>query len=228
MYRGQDIGDREELTQTCLMTLSRGEENQLYEILPHISILRSPAFLEPLLKLLESGQRNQQEFAAVALGSMGDGRAIQPLFKVFMQPSSLRGSGAQSLQASIIHALGEMGDEGSIKPLLEIYSLDSGSKQGASDRSSWVLSAMGNLAQQGSTLAVKELTRLMRDQDSLLRAQAVAEMAVAFWHRPNEVPETVLQEMRALAKDPSEEVKTAALDALSDLAQLGCQGAEQR
>lgn len=228
MYRGQDIGDREELIQTCLAILSRGKEKQLYEILPHISIIRSPAFFEPLLKLLESGKRNQQEFAAVALGSMGDGRAIKPLFKVFMQSLSLRGSGAQSLQASIIHALGEMADEGAIKPLLEIYSLDSGSKQPSSRRSSRVLSAMGNLAQQGNMLAVKELTRLMRDEDSLLRAQAVAEMAVAFWHRPNEVPETVLQEILSLTKDPSAEVQKAALDSLSDLAKLGCQGAEQR
>ena len=163
----------------------------------------------------------------MALGSMGDGRAIKPLLKVFMQPSSLRGSGDQSLQASIIHALGEMGNQGAIEPLLEIYNLDSGLNQGASHRSSWVLSAMGNLAQQGNMLAVKELTRLMRDEDSLLRAQAVVEMAVAFWHRPNEVPETVLQEIISLTKNSSEEVQTAALDSLFDLAKLGCQGAKQ-
>jgi HEAT repeat protein len=226
MYRGQDIGDREALIQTCLAILSRGKEEQLYAILPHISIIRSPAFFEPLLKLLESGKRNQQEFAAVALGSMGDGRAIKPLFKAFMQSSSLRGSDAQSLQASIIHALGEMGDEGAIEPLQEIYSLDSGSNQASSRQLSWVLSAMGNLAQQGDMLAVKELIRLMRDKDALLRAQAVAELAVAFWHRPNEMPETVLHEIISLTKDPSEEVQTAALDSLSDLAKLGCQGAE--
>jgi len=227
MYRGQDIGDREELIQTCLKVLRQGKEKPLYAVLPHLSVLRSPTFFEPLLKLLESGKRYQQEFACVALGSMGDGRAIEPLFKVFMQPSLLRGNGARSLQASIIHALGELGDEKAIEPLFEIYNLGSVSNQSSGYRRSWVLSAMGNLAQQGKVLAVKELTRLMRDEDSLLRAQAVTEMAVAFWHRPNELPETVLHEVVALTRDPSGEVQMAAVDALSDLARLGCQAVEQ-
>ena len=227
MYRGQDIGDREELIQTCIAILSRGKEKQLYEVLPHISIVRSPTFLEPLLKLLESGKHYQQEFAAVALGSMGDGRAIEPLFKLFMQPSSLRGRGAPSLQATIIHALGEIGDERAIKPLLEIYDLAPGSNSSSSRRQIWILAAIGNLAQQGNVMAVKELTRLMRDEDTLLRAQAVTEMGVAFWQRPNEMPETVLQEIISLTRDPSQEVQTAALASLSDLAKLGCQGAGQ-
>ncbi|MEE8348597.1 MAG: hypothetical protein V3R94_03435 [Acidobacteriota bacterium] len=228
MYRGQDIGDREELIQTCLTILGDGNEKQLYEVLPHISVVRDPAFLEPLLKLLESKKRHQQEFAAAALGSLGDVKAIEPLHRMFLRSSSLRGSNTQSFQATIIHALGQIGDERAIQPLLEIYNMAPESNAASSGRRTWVLSALGILAQQENMMAVKELTRLMREDDFRRRAQAVTEMGVAFWHRPNEVPETVLQEIISLTEDPSEEVQTAALAVLSDLAKLGCQGAEQR
>ena len=224
MYRGKDIGGREKLIQTCLSILVEGKDKKLYEVLPHISIVRSPLFFEPLLQLLQSGTRNQKEFAAVALGSLGDARAIEPLYKVFVEPSTLRGKGAQSLQASIIHALGEIGEGQAIEPLQAIYK---GEGSAGLRRKIWVLSALGNLAQQGNVVAVKELTRVMKEKDPALRAQAVQELAVAYWHRPNEVPETVFYVMTVLVGDDSDEVRGAALAALSDLGQLGCQAAEQ-
>lgn len=227
MYRATDIGGRERLTQTCLKILKEGQEKQLYEVLPHISIVRSPLFFEPLLKLLQSGNREQREFSAVALGSLGDPRAIEPLYQVFMRPATFKGKGTGSLQASLIHALGEMGDGQAVELLLNIYKLASRGSPLISHRKSWVLSAIGNLAQQGAVIAVKELTRLMREKDTELRAQAVMELAVAYWHRPSELPETVLHEMISLTEDDSEEVRQAALSSLSDLAQLGCQAAEQ-
>ena len=227
MYRAKDIGGRERLIQTCLRILKEGRAKQLYEVLPHISIVRSPLFLEPLLKLLQAGNQQQREFAAMALGSLGDPRAIEPLYKIFMEPATLRGSGTECLQASIIHALGEIGDEQAIKPLLEIERLDSRGSPLVSRRRSWVLSAIGNLAQQGNLSAVKELTQVMKQKDTGLRAQAVMELAVAYWHRPGELPETVLQEMISLVEDDSEEVCEAALSSLSDLAELGCQAAER-
>jgi HEAT repeat protein len=227
MYRGTDIGGRERLTETCLRILEEGHEKKLYEALPHISIVRSPLFFDPLLKLLQSGNREQREFSAVALGSLGDPRAIEPLYKVFMRPATFKGKGTGSLQASIINALGEMGDDQAVELLLNIYKLASRGSPLVSQRKSWVLSAIGNLAQQGAVIAVKELTNLMREKDTELRAQAVMELAVAYWHRPSELPDTVLQEMISLTEDDSEEVRQAALSALSDLAQLGCQAAER-
>jgi len=224
MYRGKDIGGRDKLIQTCLSILVEGKAKKLYEVLPHISIVRSPLFLEPLLQLLQSGNRNQREFAAVALGSLGEAKAIEPLYKLFVEPSTFRGKGAQSLQASIIHALGEMGDGQAIEPLQAIYK---GKGNTTLRRKAWVLSALGNLAQQGSMGAVKELTRVMKEKAPALRAQAVQELAVAYWHRPNEVPETVFHVMTVLAGDGSDEVRGAAIAALSDLAHLGCQAAEQ-
>ena len=227
MYRGTDIGGRERLTETCLKILEEGNEKKLYEALPHISIVRSPLFFDPLLKLLQSGKREQREFSAVALGSLGDPRAIEPLYKVFMRPATFKGKGTGSLQASIINALGEMGDGQAVELLLNIYKLASRGSPLVSHRTSWVLAAIGNLAQQGAVVAVKELTNLMREKDIELRAQAVMELAVAYWHRPSELPDTVLQEMISLTEDDSEEVRQAALSALSDLAQLGCQAAER-
>ncbi len=227
MYRGTDIGGRERLTQTCLKILKEGQEKQLYEVLPHISVVRSPLFFEPLLKLLQSGNREQREFSAVALGSLSDPRAIEPLYQVFMRPATFKGKGTGSLQASIIHALGEMGDGKAVELLLNIYKLASRGTPLISRRKTWVLSAIGNLAQQGTVIAVKELTSLMREKNTELRAQAVMELAVAYWHRPSELPETVLREMISLTEDDSEEVRQAALSSLSDLAQLGCQAAER-
>ena len=224
MYRGKDIGGREKLIQTCLSILVEGKDKKLYEVLPHISIVRSPLFLEPLLQLLQSRNRNQKEFAAVALGSLGDAQAIEPLYKVFVEPSTFRGKGSQSLQASIIHALGEVGDGQAIEPLQAIYKREGNA---AVRRKAWVLSALGNLAQQGNVGAVKELTRVMKEKAPALRAQAVQELAVAYWHRPNQVPETVFHVMTVLAGDDSDEVRGAALAALSDLGQLGCQAAEK-
>jgi HEAT repeat protein len=117
-----------------------------------------------------------------------------------------------------------MGDGKAIEPLQAIYK---GEGNAALRRKAWVLSALGNLAQQGNMGAVKELTRVMKEKAPALRAQAVQELAVAYWHRPNEVPETVFHVMTVLVGDGSDEVRGAALAALSDLAHLGCQAAEQ-
>ena len=225
MYQGDDIGTCQKLVETCLEIFKAGKKPELYEVLPYIGVVRSPSFLQPLLDLLESGNQDQIEFAAVALGSLGDPTAIAPLHQVFMTPSVLKGSEHDSLQAAIISALGEIGDEQAMEPLSKIYELGPGNSD--SRRRRWVLSAIGQLAQQGSMLGVKELTRLMRSKESAVCAQAVAELAVAYWHRPNELPDTVLQEMASLIQDTRSEVGKAALSTLSDLADLGCRTAEQ-
>jgi len=227
MFLGEHIASKEKLIQACLEILQEGKRNELYSVLPYIGVVRSPSFLPPLLELLQSGRREQQEFAAVALGSLGDSKAIGPLHEVFVEPSIFRKTDTQSLQAAIIMALGQIGDEGAIGPLLKIYDLDSRSATLRVTRRMWVLSAIGNIAQQGSMLGVKELTRLMRNKDTELRAHAVNELAVAFWHRPNDLPDTVLQQMLSLTRDGAQTVRNAAFWSLSDLADLGCSGARQ-
>ena len=227
MFLGEHIASKEKLIQACLEILQEGKRNELYSVLPYIGVVRTPSFLPPLLELLQSNRREQQEFAAIALGSLGDSKAIGPLHEVFVEPSIFRETGTQSLQAAIILALGQIGDEGAIGPLLKIYDLDSRSATLRVNRRMWVLSAIGNIAQQGSMLGVKELTRLMRNEDTELRAHAVNELAVAFWHRPNDLPDTVLQQMLSLTRDKAQTVRNAATWSLFDLADLGCSSARQ-
>jgi hypothetical protein len=58
-----------------------------------------------------------------------------------------------------------------------------------------------------------------------VRIQAVTELSVAFWHRPNEMPENLLGRVFAMAADKNAEVQMAAKAALSNLAQLGSEKA---
>ena len=227
MYRGQNLGNRKQLIQRCLEILEKGDEEKIYEILPHLRIVRSPTFLSPLLRLLKSGSANQAEFAALALGSLGDPAAIDPLCELFKKlvPGKDKGE-KESLQAHIIQALGEIGDDAAVGPLRRIYQMKAGSEELVNRRKTWVLEAIGCLAQQGCVTAVKELIGLMREEKGELRAQVITELGVAYWHRPNELPETVLHEMVSLTEDRTGEVKRAARSALSALARLGCNAAQ--
>lgn len=227
MYRGQDFANREELVENCLRVMKAGKKKELYDILPFISVLRSPDFYDPLLELLRSPQRDHQEFAALGLGSLGNPEAIEPLYETWVDLSSGGRSVPESLQIALILALGEIGDEQAVEPLLKIFAEDARDEDLTSRRRSWVLSALGNLAQQGMILAVKELTQFMRRPEPELRAQAVSEVTVAYWHRVGELPETVLQQIVSLTDDSADEVRRSALASLRDLARLGCRGAEQ-
>lgn len=227
MYRGQDFANREELVQNCLRVMKGGKKKDLYDILPFISVIRSPSFYDPLLQLLRSRQRDHQEFAALGLGSLGNPDAIDPLFETFVNLTGGGRAAPESLQIALILALGEIGDERAIEPLLKIFEQDAQDKVLASRRRTWVLSALGNLAQQGTILAVKELTQVMRSREPELRAQAISELTVAYWHRVGELPETVLQQIVSLTADQADEVRRMALASLKDLAHLGCRAAEQ-
>ncbi len=227
MYRGQDIGDRDQLIQTCLQIIEKGNENELYGVLPHISVVRSPSFVEPLLQMLKSGDHPRKEFAAFALGSIGDPRSIESFYQAFINSTSSREAGTQSLQRAIIAALGEMGDEQAVEPLLKIYSLSIPQDHLGLQRKILVLSSLGNLAQQGSAEAENQLIRFMDHRLPLLRVQAVTELTVAYWHRPDKVPQSILDKMISLAEEDPEEVRETVRSLLSNLADLGCQRAEE-
>lgn len=221
LYRGKEIGGRRQLTETCLRVLREGAGRDLYSVLPHICLLRSECFLQPLTRRLRSNLPSDQLFAAVALGSLGDRRAVAPLQELFMRPSSLRGPGCQSLQTAVIFALGETGSDEAIDPLLKILRMDMPRDPFSLRRRKLVIMALGTLAQHGSQRALGLLLEATRDARAALRGCAVSELGVAFWHCPNQVPEWVWDRMTTLLDDRAEEVREAAASALENLAQLG-------
>ena len=65
LYRGKDIKSREQLKETCLRIIQGGTHSEIYDILPHLRILRSDSFLPPLLELLREGNTDQKAAAAL-------------------------------------------------------------------------------------------------------------------------------------------------------------------
>ncbi len=226
MYRGQDIGDRDQLVATCIEILKSGNEAERYKILPHVSVTRCQRFLDPLLGMLGSGTPGDQEFAALALGALGDPAAIDPLFAVLQDTHIFNKGRNRSLEAAVILTLGEIGHEKAVDLLLQVYGLRYLGESSAHNRKVNVLSALGLLAQQGSERAVEQLLDLATQEQSDRQAQAVTELSVAYWHRANEVPDTVLKAMYKMTQSGADEVRRAAVAALSTLANLGCRRAE--
>ncbi len=226
MYRGQDIGDRDQLVATCIEILKSGSEAERYKILPHVSVTRCKRFLDPLLELLGSATPGDKEFAALALGALGDPEAIDPLFTVLQDAHVFNTGRNASLEATVILTLGEIGDEKAVDLLLRVYDLRYLGEPSAHNRKVNVLSALGLLAQQGSERAVGELLTLAAQEVSGRQAQAVTELSVAYWHRAHQVPDTVLKVIYKITQSGTDEVRRAAVAALSTLANLGCRRAE--
>jgi HEAT repeat protein len=225
MYRGQDIGDRDQLVATCIEILKSGNEAERYKILPHVSVTRCKRFLDPLLGLLGSGTPGDKEFAALGLGALGDPAAIDPLFAVLQDAHIFNKGWNRSLEAAVILTLGEIGHEKAVDLLLQVYDLRYLGEPSAHNRKVNVLSALGLLAQQGSERAVGELLTLAAQEVSDRQAQAVTELSVAYWHRAHQVPDTVLKAMYKMTQAGADEVRRAAVAALSTLANLGCRRA---
>jgi HEAT repeat protein len=221
------MGNREKLIRKCVQVLESGQIKSLYSILPHISIVRSPLFLDPLTKLLNDGSRAQRLFAAMALGSIGDPASIGPLARVFDDPSTFQGAGTRSLQKAAILSLGEIGHKQSIDPLRRIYAITRGSDRFTSRRKRFVITALGTLFQHGVKEAESELMELLSEKAARLRAQAVTELGVVYWHSPPMATNSLLQRFCDLTRDGSAQVRHAAYSALSNLAQIGSKRAEE-
>lgn len=227
LYRGKDIGGRQNLITTCLDIIRRGDSKELYEIVPHVRLLRAPEFLDPLLELLSSGSVEQKTAVAMVLGSLGDWSAIRPLTEVCLAAATSKERGADSLQAAAISALGEFGCAEATEALVEIMGIQVPKDYFKAHRPGLVVSSLSQIAQQGVERAETELRRLIDEAPTEVRCQALAELCVAFWHRPNEMPEEFLAVIENIARDESKALRTTALASLSSLAQLGCVRAQE-
>ena len=225
MYRGKDIGTKEELIETCQRLLLRGNSESLFSILPHISLLRCRSFLKPLSQLLASRFHNKQIFAAMALGAVARPEGLIPLIDRFDEPSTLTGRGSRSLQTAITVAIGETGSEQGVPALQKIFAHQEDGDGFTRRRRRVVVSAMGKLLQQDVPAAREPLQEMLKNKDPGVRAQAALELGTGYWHTPDKVPEEVLEALINSSQDTSLEVRMAAFSAFYGLAEVGCRRA---
>lgn len=217
----------EDLIQGCLDVLTSGEIEDLFEIIPRIGVLRDPRFTEPLLALLKHRDTRRREFAAYAMAAVGNGEFVDPLKQCFEEIKELRGAAAEELQVAVLEAIGAIGDDGAAEFFLAVLESTDPERRAKARMRRGVVEAMGAVAQQGGERALDALLGLTRNGDPELRAQSVAELSVAYWHRPNEIPESTLQRIYQLREDPDDGVSQSSVAALDSLADVGCRRAER-
>ena len=218
----------------CLEIMESGNIEDLFEIIPRIGVLRDPRFKEPLLELLAHEDVKRREFAAYSMGAMGDRSFFDPLKKAFNKAKQLKGFGARELQIAIIEAIGAIGDDAAVDfflPALKTCCATKASAEGKSARSAgrmsqWIIESLGAIAQQGGSRSLDALTELLTHDDPEIQAQALSELSVAYWHKPNEISGMILEKIYALTTHDAAMVAESAWAALQNLADVGCRSAE--
>jgi len=216
----------EEMIQDCLLIMQSGEVDELFEIIPRLGVLRDLRFQNPLKSLLQDKDTKKREFAAYAMGAMGNREFLEPLRQAFGDACSMKGFGVEEFQIAVIEAIGAIGDDAAVEFFLPILK-DVDSVRDARKIRKWIVESLGAIAQQGGSRSLEALFELTAHHEAELRAQALSELSVAFWHRPNEVDESILERMHELTHDSDAVVAEAALGALQSLADVGCRRAER-
>jgi HEAT repeat protein len=223
----------EDMINECLSVMESGNIEDLFEIIPRIGVLRDPRFTEPLLSLLEHENIKRREFAAYSMGAIGDMRFLEPLKKAFNKAKQIKGYGARELQIAIIEAIGAIGDDAAVDFFLPALKACCATKAAEGKRaknagrmSQWIIESLGAIAQQGGGRSLEALVELSTHDDPEIQAQALSELSVAYWHRPNEVADSTLKKIVELTQHPEAIVAESALAALQNLADVGCIRAE--
>jgi len=217
----------------CLSVMESGTIEDLFEIIPRIGVLRDPRFTEPLLGLLGHENVKRREFAAYSMGAIGDRCFLEPLKKAFGKAKQIKGFGARELQIAIIEAIGAIGDDAAVDfflPTLKACCANKAAEgkhaKSAGRMSQWIIESLGAIAQQGGCRSLEALVELSAHNDPEIQAQALSELSVAYWHRPNEVADSTLRKIVELTGHPEAIVAESALAALQNLADVGCVRAE--
>lgn len=228
-------GFSEEMIRDCLQIIESGDIEELFEIIPRIGVLRDPSFKKPLVELLKSGDIKRREFAAYSMGAMGDRTFLGHLKKAFVESRTKRGFGSNELQIAIIEAIGVIGDDAAVDFFLPTLKTCCAKKASDSRKGSgkiaarmgkWIIESLGAIAQQGGQQSLNALVELTAHSDPEIKAQALSEISVAYWHRPNEVDDATLDKIYQLTTHPDAIVAESALAALQNLADVGCSRAE--
>jgi HEAT repeat protein len=228
-------GFSEEMIRTCLGIIESGDVEELFEIIPRIGVLRDTCFQKPLVKLLKSGDVKKREFAAYSMGAMADRAFLEPLKKAFQEAIQNKRFGSKELQIAIVEAIGAIGDDAAVDFFLPILKTccdkkASTSRKGAGKRAAMmgkqIIESLGAIAQQGGVQSLNALIELTVHSDAEIIAQALSEISIAFWHRPNEVEDSILEKIYELTSHPDTIVAESALSALQNLADVGCSRAE--
>jgi len=217
----------EDLIQDCLQILAGEEPDDLFEIIPRIGVLRDSRFNRPLLHLLRSNDMRCRVFAAYAMGAMGSEEFLEPLKAAFESAAKLPDRSGDELLLATAEAIGALGDEAAVDFFLPILRGTAADYRVGKRLWKPMVEAIGAIAQQGGTRSVMALVELTHHKVAELRASSISELSVAFWHRPNEIPDTTLHRIHDLTRDPSPSVAESALSALQSLADVGCHRAEK-
>jgi HEAT repeat protein len=226
----------EEMIRDCLLIMESGNVEDLFEIIPRIGVLRDSRFNDPLLAFLAQEDIKKKEFAAYSMGAIGDRAFVEPLKKAFSDARNLKGFGAQELQIAIIEAIGSIGDDAAVDfflPTLQsccatkVAREGKGASKNAGRMSKWIIESLGAIAQQGGEKSLEALLELTAHQDPEIQAQALSELSVAYWHRPNEIEDRTLEKIYELTTHHEPMVAESALAALQNLADVGCERAER-
>lgn len=227
LYRGQSIGGGKRLHDLCRDIIQDGNPGEILEILPHLRVLRDSTFKEPLVQLLETGSVEQKAAAVEALGTLADASVVPKLLELYRRARETSGSDWSRLQTAVLTALADIPHEDAARALAKL--LEDGPPH-PRVRTLWarlITSALGQQAQQEVEFAERVLVDLLRGGPDHLRVLAATELAVAYWHRPRQIPDEYLELMAETARNPRADVGEAAREALTSLARIGAPGAER-